>query len=265
MKIVSSSSSGLLGSFLKNEYGIEGLDCDIRHSEEVRDAIRTKKPDVIIHNAAITNVEICEKDHDLAFSTNVIGTKNIVDHFPNGLLLYMSTCHVFKGDKRRDYIEKHVPDPVNKYGWTKYAGEGVSWLGTCQSIVVRTSKLFDLEYLDVGIQNMIHGRHIEQPEYIVRSFVHVKHFCDGLMKLIDLRETAPYIVHLASNSSCSHYQFWVAVANELGFSPELVLPRNKPLEGMIARPFWSGLNCDLARHMGIPIYSYLQGIREYSK
>lgn len=260
MKIAVTGSEGRLGSWLVNKYGFTPLNCDITKPEEVKHFIKSIAPDVIIHTAAMTNVTQCEENPKEAFTVNVEGTKNIVDNFTKGLLIYISTVHIFAGDAAFPYSEKSKPSPVNKYGWTKWTGEEIARFGSHQTIVVRTSKLFDLAYLAPGIKLLQEEKTQDYPTFITRSFIYVPHFIDGLMKLIDLRETAPKTVNIAGSFTFSYYTFWGFVAMDLGYDSSYTLPRTFD-NGDLARPRRGGLSIELAKSMGLPIYSAVDGLR----
>ena len=259
MKIAVTGSEGRLGSWLVNKWGLTPLDCDITKPEEVKHIIKSIAPDVIIHTAAMTDVTQCEEHPKEAFSTNVEGTKNIIDNFTKGLLIYLSTVHVFDGNAAFPYSENAKPNPVNKYGWTKWVGEEMARFGTNQTIVVRTSKLFDLAYLAPGIKLLQDGVNQDYPTFIKRSFVYIPHFIQGLMKLIDLRETAPNIVNIAGDCVYSYYDFWGYIAMMLGYSSSYILPRTID-NGDIARPKRGGLQTSLAQSMGLPMYNAIDGL-----
>lgn len=259
MKIAVTGSEGRLGSWLVNKWGLIPLDCDITKPEEVKHIITSIAPDVIIHTAAMTDVAYCEEHPKEAFIVNVEGTKNIVDNFTKGLLIYCSTVHVFDGNAAFPYSDHAKPNPVNKYGWTKWIGEEMARFGTHQTIVVRTSKLFDLAYLAPGIKLLQDGVVQDYPTFITRSFVYVPHFIQGLMKLIELRETAPKTVNIAGCFNLSYYDFWSRVAIVLDYSSNYILPRTLD-NGGIARPKRGGLNINLAESMGLPIYSAVEGL-----
>ena len=259
MKIAVTGSEGRLGSWLVNKWGLTPLDCDITRPEEVKHIIKSVAPDVIIHTAAMTDVTQCEEHPKEAFTVNVEGTKNIVDNFTKGLLIYCSTVHVFDGNAAFPYSENAKPNPVNKYGWTKWVGEEMARFGTHQTIVVRTSKLFDLSYLAHGMKLLQDGVVQDYPTFITRSFIYTSHFIHGLMKLIELHETTPNVVNIAGSLTQSYYSFWGDVARILGYDSSYVLPRTIDTED-IARPKRGGLNISLAQSMGLPIYSAVDGL-----
>ena len=101
---------------------------DVRDAAAVRDRIVADRPEIVIHLAAATDVDLCEQDHDLAFATNAIGTQNVAlaCREAGALLVYTSTAGVFSGEKPDDpYTEFDPPGPANVYGESKLAGERV--------------------------------------------------------------------------------------------------------------------------------------------
>jgi len=81
--------------------------------------------DVIYHLAAIANPRLCEEDKDLAWKTNVDGTRNIAEKIrPGARIVFMSSAHVY-GDDDNPHSEDELPKPQNFYGLTKMVGEEV--------------------------------------------------------------------------------------------------------------------------------------------
>ena len=98
---------------------------DITDREQVMNAIKEYKPDVIFHCAAWTAVDKAETEKELCEKVNVVGTKNIVDASleVGAKMVYMSTDYVFDGTKEGLYTEEDKANPKNVYGDTKYRGE----------------------------------------------------------------------------------------------------------------------------------------------
>lgn len=259
MKIAVTGSNGLLGSNLVENWGCVPINCNITNPKSVEREIYEIAPDVIIHTAAQTNVDWCEKHPREAFEVNVRGTCNLIDVFHKGLFIYISSVHVFGGDKFYTYSEKHKPDPVNQYGFTKWAGEAVANMGTCKTIVVRASKLFDEDIMRIGLDDLKHGLSIEHPDFITRSFTYIPHFIQSLMKLIEMQETAPSIVNIASTDTWSHANFWRMTAHILGYDEKLIIHRKKDTGG-VPRPWHGGLNTSLQRNLGLGSYSTVDGL-----
>ena len=102
-------------------------ECDITDRACVAHAIGEFKPDVVIHAAAMTDVDGCARDPDLAYRVNALGTQNVAlaCHSVGCTMLYISTNEVFDGRKTEPYLEFDAPNPINTYGRSKLAGETV--------------------------------------------------------------------------------------------------------------------------------------------
>jgi dTDP-4-dehydrorhamnose reductase len=100
-----------------------------------------KGVDVIVHLAALTDVDACERDPKVADSVNAVGTRNVVVAAEDvgARIVYLSTNHVFDGTKEGEYVEDDPPRPVNAYGRSKLAGEDEL---PSRGLVVRTSWVF---------------------------------------------------------------------------------------------------------------------------
>lgn len=83
------------------------------------------KPDVVIHCAAIVNVDLCEENADLATQLHFETTKAMANYLDcnNGRLIYISTDSVFGGEKQMAYSESDLVAPLNIYAKTKLMGE----------------------------------------------------------------------------------------------------------------------------------------------
>lgn len=142
--------SGLVGSriveLLADEFEFADLSydtgVDITDKAQIEQKIALSPAKWILHLAAKTDVDECEKDRVFgengeAWKINVDGTRNIVEAAKNcgKNVLYVSTDFVFSGSLDA-YTEETVPDPVNWYGLTKYAGEKIV-LARPNNLVIR--------------------------------------------------------------------------------------------------------------------------------
>ena len=129
-RILITGSSGALGSELKKKFPNaitpNHNELDITSRKNVIDFFKKKKIDVVIHAAAITSVRKCEEGRELAWKTNVDGTRNMIDALmqtnPDGKFVYVSTACVFEGNTGM-YKESSIPYPENFYALTKLLGE----------------------------------------------------------------------------------------------------------------------------------------------
>ncbi len=114
-------------------------DFNIVYFEQIKEFFKDKKPEIIIHAAAMISPPTIEKNPIGAVEANIIGTANVVRFClaNNVRLIYISTDYVFKGD-RGMYREDDAVFPVNKYAWSKLGGECA--VRACDNaLIVRTS------------------------------------------------------------------------------------------------------------------------------
>lgn len=163
MKILVTGNRGFVGSetqkVLEKE-GHEVIGYDLMDSKDIRDAaqfeavVSVYKPDRILHLAAIARFSDADKDPNLAFETNVLGTKTVIDvaketHIP---VVYSSTGSVYM--PIQDFtgsIKEHWPAKGNSvYGCTKYAGETYVSRHT-PHIILRYAHLYGAEKRNHGL------------------------------------------------------------------------------------------------------------------
>src|SRR5207245_1864547 len=77
------------------------------------------------HLAALTDVDLCEREPIEAYRTNTIGTEHLslACRDAGTRMLYVSTISVFDGTKPTPYTEYDTPNPQNFYARAKYQGE----------------------------------------------------------------------------------------------------------------------------------------------
>ena len=129
-------TSGLADSEIKKVH------CDISDKNEVLALKRHIKSNaLIVHCAAITDVDLCEKEKKLCLAVNAEGTKNMCELASrnDSTLIYISTSSVFNG-KTGNYKETDKTSPLNYYSLSKVKGEN-HILGYKKGIVIRTIPL----------------------------------------------------------------------------------------------------------------------------
>jgi len=111
---------------------------DITDKAAVKHTLARFKPDWIIHCAALSDVDSCEKNPDQAYAVNVFGTENLVNTAKKAGLrfLFTSSNGIFDG-KRTLYTERDKPHPLHTYGKTKLEAEQLITRSKVPSIIVR--------------------------------------------------------------------------------------------------------------------------------
>lgn len=100
---------------------------DVRALGDMLETASKFRPEILLHLAAETNLEVCEERVDYAYAENFMGTQNacVVCRKLDIPLAYVSTAGVFNGLKSEPYTEFDTPNPVNIYGKTKLEGERI--------------------------------------------------------------------------------------------------------------------------------------------
>ena len=204
----------LFGTYLSNCLNLKGitlLQVDISDRNSFSEATYTTIPDIIIHTAALTSVDLCEKEKELAYKINVIGTENVVEFAKKikAKLVYISTDFVFDG-KCGNYTENDTPNPINYYGFTKLKGEEVS-LTYEKSLVIRTSifgfnPLGSKPGIEVIIKDVENGNKISAPFDSFYSPISVNSLARTIFQLIE--EGALGIYHVGSKKRISRFEFF---------------------------------------------------------
>jgi dTDP-4-dehydrorhamnose reductase len=131
MRIFLTGGKGMLGQTLRrhllgHEVFVADLpEVDITKSVVVDRAVEAFRPDVVIHAAAMTQVDACETEQDKAFRVNALGSANVARAAGRhgARVIALSTDYVFDGQLDRPYHEFDTPAPRTVYGASKRAGE----------------------------------------------------------------------------------------------------------------------------------------------
>ena len=150
MRVVITGSKGQLGRQLVAAFaGHELFELDLPEVDLTQPAtVRTVaewRPDLVVHAAAYTDVDGCERDPELAFRVNAVGTQNVAlaAQRAGAAMLHISTNEVFDGTQRDLYREWDRPNPMSVYARSKAAGEEIVHdLLAGRSYIVRIAWLF---------------------------------------------------------------------------------------------------------------------------
>lgn len=176
MKILVTGSNGLLGQkvshILEAQAGVSPvftarknltysvkkgifLTLDVADPTLVNRVIGDLKPNVIIHTAAMTQVDDCERDHDACWKQNVLATQYLVEASAavGAYFLHVSTDFIFDGTSG-PLDEGAIPNPVNFYGQSKLAAEEVIRQSKLRSAILRTVLVYGVAH-DMSRSNIV--------------------------------------------------------------------------------------------------------------
>lgn len=117
---------------------------DLENHPQLRDLIRSHRPDVIVNAAAYTAVDQAEEEQSLARVINADAVSLLAEEARNqdAWLIHYSTDYVFSGRKEGPYRESDSPDPINVYGQTKWQGEESIRAQGCRHLIFRTGWVY---------------------------------------------------------------------------------------------------------------------------
>jgi dTDP-4-dehydrorhamnose reductase len=185
---------------------------DVRDAEAVLAAVRMMDPDLVLHLAAETDLEVCEGSPDHAYRTNTIGTHNvaIAARDVGATLVYISTAGVFDGEKTDGaYTEFDDARPINVYGRSKFEGERIVPRLVPESFVVRAGWMVggaskDHKFVAKVIGQLRDGaRSIRAVTDKLGTPTYTADFALNLLELVDTRFYGLY--HMACLGDGSRY------------------------------------------------------------
>ena len=247
---------------------------DITDKAAVEKTIREINPDVVIHCAAWTAVDMAEDDDKVALvrKINAGGTKNIADVCKalDCKMLYLSTDYVFNGQG----TEPWKPDckdyqPLNIYGQTKLEGELAVATTLTKYFIVRIAWVFGLNGKNF-IKTMLSVGKTHDTVRVVNDQIGTPTYCFDLARLlVDMCETEKYGYYHATNEGgyISWYDFTKEIYRQAGIKTT-VLPVTTAEYGLskAARPFNSRLDkSKLVENGFTPLPTWQDALRRYLK
>lgn len=260
-------SSGLVGSYFRRltaltRYRIynlihleqtnfgKSIYFDLSNSVNLfRQVIDEIKPDIILHLAAMTDVEQCEIERNLANNINHLSVRELANYIANNnecFLLHVSTDYVFDGEKG-DYNEAAKTNPINWYGMTKLLGE--QELVNCKSenwCIARTSTPFGIHTKKLTfplfvMNNLSERRELRVLVDQITSPTYALNLSEMLLEIIENRIIG--VIHVSGSSHLSRFEQALEIASLCDLDKNLIKPVCLPqMEWKARRPKNSSLN-----------------------
>ncbi len=207
---------------------------DITSEESVRSVFRQTQPDLVVLLAALSDIDRCEREKDLAESINVIGPRNIVrEAYDMGSrMLYASSAAVYDGEQE-SYIESDPVSPVSWYGITKSRAEIEVLQRLPSAVVVRFALAVGLakrpgtnSMADKLIHSLKNGNPTAAPTQETRNILDPETLCRKMMTFVT-SPAAEGIFHLGASDAISRYDLCVRIAEGLGYDSALISPQTE--------------------------------------
>ena len=286
MKVLLTGSNGQLGRELTRQLEKKKIDhvgydipeFDVTDKEKIAAIIAKEQPTVIINCGALTNVDGCETQRDLAMAINAVGPKYLAEiaRDQDMVLVQVSTDYVFDGagiikdGELRPYLETDPVDPKTVYGESKAAGEKAVAETTPKHFIVRTAWLYGdgnnfvktmLELAAKHPQLTVVNDQVGSPTSTV----------DLAAAIIDLIETDHYgIYHGTCEGQCSWYDFALEIFRLSGIdipvaavtSEQFVRPAPRPKYSVLENKALNDLKMNNFRPWQLSLAEYLENLNK---
>lgn len=278
MKILGTGLTGLIGSriveLLSGLYEFEFSDTDITDKEAINGRINNSNASVVLHLAAKTDVDGCEKDKILgvngdAWKINVEGTRNVAEvcEKSNKKLIYISTDFVFDGEKESEYSEEDKPNPVNWYASTKYEGEKIVQNSNLNWIIARLAYPYRANFQRKDfVRNLIHFFKNKEPLNMVTDHIMTPTFIDDIAFALDklFKNNSKGIFHIVGSSFVSPYEAAIKIAEVFNFDKTFIktVTRKDFFKHRAPRPFRLAIKNDKIQKLGVKMKTFEEGLKE---
>ncbi|MGZ3903089.1 MAG: SDR family oxidoreductase [Bacteroidia bacterium] len=298
MKILITGSNGLLGQKLvyklRNRKDVSCIatarganrlveqsgylydEVDTTNEEQVNKVLAKHLPDVVIHTAAMTNVDACELDQPACEKLNVDAVQNIVNALTtlknkntgyNPQLIHLSTDFIFDGS-HGPVTEDEKPNPLSYYAASKLRAEEIVRASSLHWAIARTMLVYGIvdNYSRSNIvlwakQNLEQGKNINVVDDQFRTPTLAEDLADGCILLAEKKSQGIY--NISGKDFMSILELVYRVADYYKLDKSLIKPsKSVDIKQPAKRPPKTGFIIDKAKHdLGYNPHSFEEGIK----
>ena len=244
-KTLSNESILATGRSIFSSTKYKSIELDITNPKQVKGVIYKYNPDIIIHLAAMTDVDGCEKNPETAFDVNVKATEGLIKNY-NGKFIYISTDYVFDGEDG-PYVEDDKVNPVSVYGKTKLYGENMVKNSDANWVILRSNIIFSYnDRTKASFVNWVVDSLKKQERIrVVNDQWNNPTWTNDLAKVIlkIIEKDAIGLYHYGGRDYMNRFEFAKMIASSFGLDGSLISPiTTSELKWLAQRPLKSGLN-----------------------
>lgn len=213
---------------------------EIASVDLITQTIKNISPDVIIHAAALTNVEECEKEPDTAFLVNsrYAGFMSKVAFEENVKFVHISTDQIFDG-KTPFKNETDLPKPVNVYGLSKLDGENIVRKENPNALILRVNffgwgPTYRQSLSDWILTSLVQARRITLYDNVIFNPLNVSEIIEAAHDLLSVGAEGVY--NLVNNEAISKYDFGLRLADQFKLDRHLIAYGSYNNENTVSRP-----------------------------
>jgi dTDP-4-dehydrorhamnose reductase len=253
--------------------GYKYFPLDITVEKEISDLFEIEKPDVVIHTAAMTNVDLCETKKEECWQLNVKAVEYLINacQSNNSFLIHLSTDFIFDG-LTGPYTEEEVANPLSFYGWSKYAAEKLIINSSIKWAIARTVLVYGIAH-DMSRSNIIlwvknsleTGKSIKVVNDQWRTPTLAEDLADGCILIAE--KEAKGIYNISGKDLLSPFQMATMTADFFNLNKSLITEVDGSVFQQEAkRPAKTGFILDKAIYnLGYKPKSFIEGIEFLAK
>jgi dTDP-4-dehydrorhamnose reductase len=271
MRVLITGHTGQLGQALlrlrPDAIGVSRPHLELNDPASIAQAVQTHCPQVIVHCAAWTAVDEATRQPEQAYRVNALATHHLALAAAKlgATFVYLSTNEVFDGGKTTPYFEYDAANPINAYGFSKWAGEKVVQQTLSSYFIVRVSWLTGAAGRNFAhrVQQLADERgslQIVADEVACPTFVH--DLAPAIWRLV---ETGCFgIYHLVNEGYCSRFDFARHILDATGRAHIRVEPiTSAQFQRASTPPKFAPLANLAAANLGITLPAWQDSLRAF--
>lgn len=205
-RVLITGSTGFLGSrafAYFRERGFELVnpahkDMDITDADCVNKVFLKARPNAVIHCAAISDTNACEREEEVSWQVNALGSENVAGaaYAVGAKCIICSSDQVYFGsDKKEAHLETEILHPANVYGRHKLLAENNVLHVNPECVCLRLSWMYDMKSNNMGehgdflrtlLFHLQAGKELVYPIFDRRGITYVWEVVKNLEKALDL-------------------------------------------------------------------------------
>lgn len=257
---------------LYNKEGYSYHNIDLLDKVKISRALDQIEPDIIIHTAAMTNVDACERQQGECDLMNVDVVSNILDYCKRSdvYLVHLSTDFIFDGTKGDIYKEDDIAHPVNYYGLSKLKSERMIQESKVDASILRTILVYglvdqnDRSNIVLWVKSSLENN---KDIHVVTDQLRMPTYAEDLAEAcwLAVESRAKGVFNVSSNELMSIYEIALTIADTFGLDKKWIHPvKTNELNLPAKRPLSTGfdLNKSIAK-INLPSYSFSERLQVF--
>jgi dTDP-4-dehydrorhamnose reductase len=213
----------------QNEPWLEHL--DVRDLAECERVFKSFQPTLVLHLAALTDLEYCEREATNAWLTNALGPENValLSRRADATMVYISTAGIFGGEQE-EFNDFDAPNPLSIYAKSKYHGECFVERYVPKYFVFRAGWMMggglrkDKKFINKIYKQIKAGnKELFVVDDKLGTPTYTKDFAESILKVVDTGYYGLY--NQVCGGSCSRLDVAQEFLAQLGLSNEVRLTR----------------------------------------